>query len=273
VTFRNWLAEQIGREKGRTIVNATGAGILHGPHVTQRALPATLASFEGRQVSLRSSVRHHHRPLAGERLLSAAKALRDELSGKTSMRPASEELLETWERFADGLSRERIARSLVAGLDNNEAPTDRSLSPLRKLRQTSQPARTDSAAPSFDAESLAPLAANLDLVWFSVPPVRMEAIAPKTRMFRCRTTTARLIGCAVRMPNPAVTEDGRPLLLGASREALQTGEYFIWRDEVYFTSTDDSDPRENGRTYAVLMPQGAAYLEQLPLHEILERRL
>src|SRR6185503_18926487 len=27
VTFRNWLVEQIGREKGRTIVNATGGGI------------------------------------------------------------------------------------------------------------------------------------------------------------------------------------------------------------------------------------------------------
>jgi hypothetical protein len=132
---------------------------------------------------------------------------------------------------------------------------------------------THKAEAHFDVESITPLAANLDLVWFQVPPVRMEAIAPATRLFRCRTTAARLMACAVRMPNPAVSEDGQPLRPGASLETLQRGEYFIWRDEVYFTSTDDSDPRENGRVYAVLMPQPVAYLEQLPLHEILEHRL
>jgi hypothetical protein len=263
VTFRNWLVEQIGREKGRTIVNATGGGILHGPHVPQRALADLVASFERRQVSLQSVVRQRHRPVSGEKMLNAAKTLRDELSGLASMSPASEELLQTWERFADGVSRDRLARSLGAGLEDVDAPRE------RRLRSAS----AGKAEPSFDLESMTPLAANLDLVWFQVPPVRMEAIAPKTRMFRCRTTAARLIGCAVRMPDPAVTEDGEPLRRGASLEALQTGEYFIWRDEVHFNSTDDSDPRENGRVYAVLMPQCAAYLEQLPLHEILEHRL
>lgn len=120
---------------------------------------------------------------------------------------------------------------------------------------------------------MTPLAANLELVWLGISPVRMEASTPGTRMFRCRTTAARLVGCAVQMPDPAVTEDGKPLRLGASLETLQPGEYVIWRDEVYFKSTDGSDPRENGRAYAVLMPQCVAYLEQLPLHQILEHRL
>jgi hypothetical protein len=185
-------------------------------------------------------------------------------AGATSTSPATQELLRAWEAFADAVSRDRIATALRTGL---EAPVERGLQPAR-LARASQKAESH-----FDAESMTPLAANLQLVWFPVSPVRMEAIAPKTRMFRCRTTTARLIGCAVRMPSPAVTEDGQPLALGASLEALEAGEYFIWRDEVYFKSTDDSDPRENGRAYAVLIPECAAYLEQLPLHEVLERGL
>jgi len=79
VTFRNWLVEQIGREKGRTIVNATGGGILHGPGVAQRPLSEVVASFERRR-SLRSIVRQRHHPAPGEKLLCAAKTLLVELS-------------------------------------------------------------------------------------------------------------------------------------------------------------------------------------------------
>ena len=269
VTFRNWLAEQVAREKGRTIVNATGGGILHGPGVPQRSLADVVAAIRPRHGTLQSTISRRHSPASGKALVCAATALLKELDSTTS--PATEELLRTWEGFADDLTRDRIARALRIGLE--ERRVERGLPPSLELRRTSQPARTQPAEPCFDAESIAPLAANLDLVWFEMSPVRMEAIAPATRMFRSRTTAARLMACAVRMPNPAVSEDGQPLRPGASLETLRAGEYFIWRDEVYFKSTDDSDPRENGRVYAVLMPQSAAYLEQRPLHEILEHRL
>jgi hypothetical protein len=262
VTFRNWLVEQIGRERDRTIVNATGGGILHAPHVRQSTLSEVVATFRPPQTSLRSEVRRRHQPARDETLRPAAAALRDELNAETSMSVATQKLLRTWESFADGLSRDRIALALRDGLHDGDANDGR------------QPARSaQQAEPYFDAEWMAPLAANLQLVWFEIPEVRMEAVAPGTRMFRCRTTAARLIGCAVRMPNPAVAEDGQPLRLGTGPEALQPGEYFIWRDEIRFTASDGSDPRENGRGYRVLMPQCAAYLEQLPLHEILEHGL
>jgi hypothetical protein len=255
VTFRNWLVEQIGREKDRTIVNATGGGILHGARVPQRALDDVVASFQRIQTSPpRPQIRQRHRPPDGADLLGAAQRLLDQSAENEPMR--------SWEAFADGLSRDRIVRALREGLEGDN-----------RHREPRQPAPTAKAEPYVDAESMTPLAANLPLVWFAIPPVRMEAIAPKTRMFRSRTRAARIIGCATRMPNPAVTEDGQPLRLGASVEALHTGEYFIWRDECYFKSTDDSDPRENGRTYAVLMPQPVAYLEQLPLHVIVENGL
>jgi hypothetical protein len=262
VTFRNWLAEQIAREKSRTIVNATGGGILHGPGVRQCPLADVVAAIQPRNVSLRSPIARRHSPASGKALECAARAVLGELTSG-AMSPATKELLRTWEGFADGVSRDRIAAALARGLGDAAAPA-----------HTWQRAQSgQKAEPSFDAESISPIAANLDLVWLPMSPVRMESVAQGTRMFRCRTTAARLVACAVRMPNPAVSEDGKPLRLGASLAALQRGEYFIWRDEVYFTSTDDSDPRENGRAYAVLMPQFAAYLEQLPLHEILEHGL
>jgi len=263
VAFRNWLVEQIGREQHRTIVNATGAGILHGPRVLQRALADVVASFERPRSGLRLAIAQRHRPVPGEELLRAAKALLDQLSDKGALSPASEEVLRAWEGFADGLTRDRIVGALRDGLDDWDVAVPPT--PSMPVCLT--------AKPRVDGESLTPLAANLELVWFEIAPVRMEAIAPNTRMFRCRTTAARLIGCAIRMPDPAVTENGRPLRLGESLATLQAGEYFIWRDEVYFRSTDGSDPRENGRVYAVLMPQPAAYLERLPLHLVLEHRL
>jgi len=73
------------------------------------------------------------------------------------------------------------------------------------------------------------------------------------------------------MPEGAVIEDDRPLRPGSSPDALAPGEYFIWRDEVRFTSSDGSDPRENGRLYSVLMPQCVAALERLPLDEVLRK--
>jgi hypothetical protein len=264
VTFRNWLVEQIGREKGRTIVNATEGGILHGPGVPQRPLSDVVASFTRQPVSLRSVVRSRHRRTPGDRLLSAATTLRDEVSDGSSMSPATADVLRAWEGFADGLSRDRIHTALSRGLDGEAS---RSL----KMPAPSRPAEGNFDIP--DAGWIHPLATNLQLVWFPVPPVRMEAVSSNTRMFRCRTTAARIIGTAVRMPNPAVTEDGEPLRLAASVDAVEAGEYFIWRDEIRFKSRDGSDPRENGRTYAVLMPRSVAYLEQLPLHVVLEHGL
>jgi len=268
VTFRNWLVEQIGHEKGRTFINTTGAGILRGPHVVQRPLPDVMASFERRHPRLRSLVRHRHRSAPGRPLLCAAKALLDDVKEISAPSPTADALLRTWEGFADGLSRDRIVETLRGALDDSPRPEpDMTDAVERGL----QPARSSSKAEvSLDAEWMTPLAASLPLVWFEVPPVRMEAIAPHVRMFRCRTTAGRLFACAIRMPSPAVVEDGQPLRLGTSLDTLAAGEYFIWRDEVRFRSTDDSDPRENGRAYAVLMPQCVASLEGRPLSEILD---
>jgi hypothetical protein len=75
------------------------------------------------------------------------------------------------------------------------------------------------------------------------------------------------------MPSPAVTEDGQPLGLAPASRHSNPVSISSGATRSISRATDDSDPRENGRTYAVLMPECAAYIEQLPLHEILEHGL
>ena len=52
-----------------------------------------------------------------------------------------------------------------------------------------------------------------------------------------------------------VFEDGRPLGPGhashADIRALGYGRYSHWGGEVYFSTSDNSDPRQNGRRYTV----------------------
>jgi hypothetical protein len=79
--------------------------------------------------------------------------------------------------------------------------------------------------------------------------------------------------CLLRLPEGAVAEDARPLSAGAGAEQLEPGQYFIWRDDVYFTAFDGSDPRDNGRSYSLAVPAGVAHLEGLPLDQILRNRL
>lgn len=54
-------------------------------------------------------------------------------------------------------------------------------------------------------------------------------------------------------------EDGKPLGLGHSRHIgiaeIGLGRYSYWRDNLYFSSSDNTDPRSNGRTYTVTYPR------------------
>ena len=92
-------------------------------------------------------------------------------------------------------------------------------------------------------------------------------------MFFFRTMAARLIMCALQAPDGSLTENGVPLKEAASVDDVVVGTYRTCRDELHFRASDDSDPRTNGREYALLVPPCVAELEGLPLQEILDRRL
>jgi hypothetical protein len=123
--------------------------------------------------------------------------------------------------------------------------------------------------PAWDEEWMTPLARAVHLVPFEVPAWRMERVSATVRRFRPRTTAGRLASCTLRIEGPVVAEDGVGLDWGGPvdfahsgwERGFSAGQYFIWRDEVYFTSRDGTDPRDNGRRYTVLMPSFVAYLE------------
>jgi Protein of unknown function DUF115 len=266
VAVRDWLVEQIGRESSRRFINASGTGILHGPGLVQSTLDAALASTSasasGLQVRPCDVIRARYRPATGERLLRAARALLDDARARGDQAtPATRDVLNAWLQFADGLTRERIVDALSHALGD-------------RARTESMPLPSSLTQPAqavFDAEWIVPLATTVPLLWMHIPVARMEPVRPGVRLFRFRTTAARLIGCALRMPDRAVAENGIPLRSaeGVDIDALSPGEYCIWRDEIYLTSTDGSDPRYNHRTYAMLVPSSIAYVETLPLAEIL----
>jgi hypothetical protein len=251
VAFRNWLAEQIDREPAVRFVNGTGAGILHGGRLEQHPLDAFVSALPEQPMSLAAVVRAKYRPADGARLLAAA----------AQLSRGTDRALDAWVRFADGLTKpallDTVARALapVRQDDAPPAPSDLRATPLPKPRW------------------LAPLAENLPLIPMRIPPERMDRRGPGVRLFRFRTTTARLVSAVLRWPDEAVAEDGRPLRPAADFKAVGKGEYGAWRDEIVIGSTDGSDPRYNGRMYTVLVPECLSYVEQLPLGEIVARHV
>jgi 6-hydroxymethylpterin diphosphokinase MptE-like protein len=61
IAFRNWLTEQIALTPDRTFINATGAGILHGPRIAQRGLREAMGGTTAARFA-REELRRLHAP-------------------------------------------------------------------------------------------------------------------------------------------------------------------------------------------------------------------
>jgi hypothetical protein len=259
VAFRDWLVEQMRREPNRRFINATGAGILHGAHVTiaPDELPAMV---EAPHSDLPALVRAAYRPFDGAALLHAASEL-----SRSARNTDSDPTIARWEAFAPGLARDRMLDALEDGMrsrSDHTAPTS-----------ASNDAHTTGAYALVDLDGLQGIARELELVPLSMPAHRMEAGVKGARRYCFRSTAARIITCAVYPPDGAVWENGKPLTRASDHDHIEPGAYVIWRDEVQFRATDDSDPRTNGRHYTVLVPHAIDYIERLPAEEILRRGL
>src|SRR5688572_27914051 len=86
--------------------------------------------------------------------------------------------------------------------------------------------------------------------------VLLQGVVPEKGLaFTARTGHPRL--SSHERPSMAlVLEDGRPLpgpanALHDDIRQLGDGRFCFWHDYVYFSSSDDSDPRTNGRRYEV----------------------
>jgi hypothetical protein len=261
IAFRDWLVEQMRRERSRRFINATGAGILQGAtlDVPPEELPAHIPAST---IELRTLVRAQYRPFENEAsVLDAARSLRR--AAGDGRHP--QELAE-WEAFAPGLTRADIVDALGAALRGPER------SPTRTTTASSavEPSRGYVYA---DVEALTAIARSVVLVPMRIAPHRMERTETGARRYIFRTTAARIILCALRSPDGAVREDGRPLARALDFGHVEPGSYVMWRDEVQFRATDGTDPRLNGREYTVLVPACINCLEGLAAEEILRRDL
>jgi hypothetical protein len=253
VAFRDWLAEQMQREPDRRFINATGAGILQaGASLAQpEDIPALVGSGTpdpgGR-------VRDRHRPHAGAVLLkAAAKIVRDTRAGRPP------EVIAQWEAFAPGLSRDQILDVLDTA-------------PRRQSGDGAEPQQSGGIG-CVEPARIQALATSTALVPMLLPPHRLQPVGNGARVFQFRTAAARIVFSVLQARSGAIREDGRVLTRADDLGSIGPGAYSMFRDEVHFRASDDSDPRFNGRTYTVMVPAGVRLLEEMPLEEILARDL
>jgi hypothetical protein len=259
IAFRNWLLEQMRKERDRTFYNITGGGILHGAGITQASavdLPTLFGEAPGMPPALGG---RHHRPGNSGVLAAACALLEAARAGDT----AAEQILAGWRELAVDLSRDEIVAALGRAV---------TLRPAAPVHGGAAPAVHPDVVPV--ASWLAALAENIVLV-----PMRLDAhrltewSAVRARIFFFRSSAARLIMSTLQAPDGALLEDGRPLREAPTIHDVVPGTYRTCRDELHFRASDDTDPRTNGRVYALMVPPCISALESLPLREILDRRL
>jgi hypothetical protein len=261
ITFRDWLVAQMQQHPGRRFVNAGGAGILRGAHLEQVApeeLNALLTSLDAPPLV------HPFRERYRERDGASVREEMRQLAARADGGESDVAVFKDWQAFAPLFSIGHIARALHAALARFDAET--ALPIVRAPHDPGARHRVET-----DVQALQEVAAAVPLVPLAMAPHRLDAHATGARVFRFRTTAAAVIACALRPLQNGVTEDGVPLTRVYSLELLAPGTYALYRDQVLFRAIDGTDPRTNGRTYAVLVPPSVVYLEALPLQDVLDR--
>ncbi|MEO8481956.1 MAG: 6-hydroxymethylpterin diphosphokinase MptE-like protein [Acidobacteriota bacterium] len=96
VSFRDWVVEQTGRHTSCRFVNATGAGLLAGPRITQATLTSTFGAHDTIDRNLTDRVLNAaHQSARGD--------VRRVLAGVTSLfRGADSDAIDRWVEFAGG---------------------------------------------------------------------------------------------------------------------------------------------------------------------------
>jgi hypothetical protein len=256
VAFRDWLVEQIGGDTSRHFINATGAGILRGDAIEQVEPGAFLRRLDMRRRIDPGFLLRQHRRSATTDLTAQGRTLLRDLRSASEAPPGP---VSDWQRFAPSVS----SADIVGALEIAFEPTSESLAPPRGDVHARLARNEEWLGNWVDAVSLVPMVLSAH---------RYESSMTGARIFRFRTTAARLILCAIQPPSDGgLTEDGKPLRQVWTLADVVPGTYAIYREELHFRATDASDPRWNGRRYAVFVPGTLAELESLPLDEILAR--
>lgn len=80
VSFRDWIVEQTTITRDRTFINATGAGLLHGPRIAQMPLGAALGGHAGEPFDARTVLADRYARTQGQTVLGTRAPARDDLA-------------------------------------------------------------------------------------------------------------------------------------------------------------------------------------------------
>jgi len=121
-------------------------------------------------------------------------------------------------------------------------------------------------------ENLEEVLKQIQMVDFKIPKERILKEKGFCYTFNFKTSAGKMFSHLPYYKNSSMYEDGRPLTSGnASHDNIRNlgkGMYSMWHSQIYFASSDNSDPRTNGYVYSIRVPSYVYVLEILPEEQI-----
>jgi hypothetical protein len=122
------------------------------------------------------------------------------------------------------------------------------------------------AAP--EQERFAELMEGAVLVEFQIPAADIVPDSGRAYVYNFKSFAAKLFGRLAKDGEFRFYENGNELPLGHQlHDDIRnqgSGRHSVWKYSVYFSSSDNSDPRTNGRTYSFLAPAFVQFIEKMP---------
>ena len=294
VAFRDWLIDRMAATPDRRFINATGDGLLHGDSIEQASLECVVAHLESSSArigELLQAVKGAHRETA-DRVARHGALLATRVLDATRSGHIDEALpLNDWSRFAGAaVPVGDIAEAARQGALAIETPglvlPELTRTPLMwsasaaigraaaqswpywaRLRSEDLPEIIGSTTPEM-GRSVIELLDELPVIEHRLDPALIAPESGACFTYRFRTNAGRIFAYSELYLRAPVYEDGQLLPHANSMHddirALGGGRYSMWPDAVFFSTSDGSDPRTNGRRYTIPLPFYLHFLEDLP---------
>lgn len=129
-------------------------------------------------------------------------------------------------------------------------------------------AREEIVRISKQVESLQEMRYDGGVLNFRIPNLSISLDEGHCFTYSFRTAAGQFFSQLPLYQAAVLYEDGKPLYQGKTLHddirLLGLGRYSMWRNNIYFSSSDNSDPRNNGRIYEFKVPSYIHLLENLP---------
>ncbi len=125
-----------------------------------------------------------------------------------------------------------------------------------------------SPLPSVTEISLSGLVTTCRMAWFRLPVSDVALESGFSYRYQYRSDSFRLLASLVKDKGLILREDD--LVLGPSQafhdqiREQGRGTYSIWNEQIYFSTSDNTDPRTNGRSYYLEVPTFLHFIESMP---------